>query len=323
MTELIELLVSTGADQETQRTIASLARDNSEALDSFLISVGEPMDHDETKALVRTHFVRKDPNGRPRIDDLVTWLAHQVIDYCVPRTRINEAMAQAQRTGAAAPFAQLASEARSLFTPLTNSGEGGELLLFILLETVLGAPQLLTKMSLKTSTKMHVHGSDGIHAKLLDNGNLALYWGESKLHATATSAINDCFASVAPYLTDGSSGAANTDVHLLRDRLDAGTAEVTARLVRYFQNGTRESGKVEVRAGCLVGFDLDNYPDPHDGASGAVTQTVTAEVEKWHTRINERIKHHSLTSFEIEVFCVPVPSVEEFRMALKSRLGLA
>jgi len=323
VTDLLALFDATGADEETRQTIASLARDNTEAIDSFLVTIGDPRPHDETKAIVRSHLVRKDPHGRPRVDDLTTWLADQVIDYCVPRSRINEAFAKAQQAGSAAPLAQLATEARGLFTPLTKSGEGGELLLFILLETVLGIPQLLTKMSLKTSTKMHIHGSDGIHAKLLENGNLALYWGESKLHATATSAINDCFESVAPYLTEGFSGAAKTDVHLVRDNLDTGSAALTAQLMRYFQNGTRESGLVEVRAGCLVGFDLDNYPDPHDTTTGSVTNEVIEAVEDWHKRINDRVKHHGLAAFEIEVFCVPVPSVDEFRKALKSRLGLA
>jgi hypothetical protein len=40
-------------------------------------------------------------------------------------------------------------------------------------------------MSLKTSREMHVHGTDGIHARMEDDGRLALYWGESKLHATS------------------------------------------------------------------------------------------------------------------------------------------
>lgn len=323
VTDLLTLLDASGVDDQTRQTIASLARDNTEALGSFLVTIGGPLEHTDTKTLVRTHFVRKDPNGRPRVDDLVGWLADQVVDYCVPRSRINEAFQRAGQTGSAAPLTQLANEARELFTPLTTSGEGGELLLFIMLETVLGAPQLLTKMSLKTSTKMHVHGSDGIHAKLLDNNNLALYWGESKLHATAKSAIDDCFESVAPYLTGGFGGAAKTDLLLVRDRLDAGSKQLTALLVKYFEKGTFQSGMVEVRAGCLVGFTLDNYPDPHDSSSGAVVEEVQLAVEEWHTRINERVKHHSLASFEIEVFCVPVPSVDDFRGALRARLGLA
>ena len=61
---------------------------------------------------------------------------------------------------------------------LERSGEGGELPLYLLLEMLLGLPQLLCKMPLKTSAETHLHGVDGVHGKLLPSGDLALYWGE-------------------------------------------------------------------------------------------------------------------------------------------------
>lgn len=42
-----------------------------------------------------------------------------------------------------------------------NNGELGELLLFCFLETHLGAPQILTKLELKTSISHYVNGADG------------------------------------------------------------------------------------------------------------------------------------------------------------------
>ncbi|WP_223252149.1 Hachiman antiphage defense system protein HamA [Paracoccus mutanolyticus] len=47
-----------------------------------------------------------------------------------------------------------------MFTDLKSSGEGGELLLYLLTERFLGLPQILCKMSLKTSA--HYHGADGV-----------------------------------------------------------------------------------------------------------------------------------------------------------------
>lgn len=304
------------------QAVADMARGNPDVLSGLLVSVGDPATPVGTKTSCRAHFVKKDGNGRPRVDALVSVLAQKAVDYCIPRSRINEALASMQKTGSTSDFVRLSEEAHSLFTSLATSGEGGELLLYTLLEEVLRIPQIICKMPLKTSSQMHVHGSDGIHGKMLDNGNLALYWGESKLHANANSAINKCFESVGPFLVEGIDGAAKRDLLLVRDNLDTGTEELTAALIRYFSQGTDESSRIEVRAGCLVGFNIDDYPDPVDDSGLAIRAEVQQAIDGWRQRIGEKVGAHGIASFEIEVFCVPVPSVQDFRDTLKARLAL-
>lgn len=322
MSEIPERLRDQGVDEWLIGAVDAMARGRPENLAGLLIAVGEPVTHEGTRTTCRTHFVVKDGNGRPRVEALADRLAQKVVDYCIPRGRINDAQTELIETGSTAGFTRLAVEARGLFTKLSKSGEGGELLLYTLLEVVLRIPQILCKMPLKTSSQMHVHGSDGIHGKVLPNGNLALYWGESKLHATPKSAIDSCFESIAPFLVEGMEGAAKRDLYLIRDNLDAGAKEVTAALIRYFSDETDESARVEVRAACLVGFDLDDYPDPFDERGEAVNDAVQEAIDAWHNRIKDRIVNRELVSFEIEVFCVPVPSVEAFRDALRERLEL-
>ncbi|UFN43280.1 HamA C-terminal domain-containing protein [Nocardioides okcheonensis] len=322
MSEIPERLREQGVDEWLVDAVDAMARGRPENLAGLLVAVGEPVVHEGTRTTCRTHFVVKDGNGRPRIEKLADRLAQKAVDYCIPRSRINDALTEMLETGSAAGFTRLSDEARSLFTKLSKSGEGGELLLYTLLEVVLRIPQILCKMPLKTSSQMHVHGSDGIHGKVLPNGNLALYWGESKLHATPKSAIDSCFESIAPFLAEGMDGAAKRDLYLIRDNLDAGAEEVTAALIRYFGDETEESAKVEVRAGCLVGFDLGDYPNPFDESGEAVSAAAQEAIDAWHERIKERVTNHELVSFEMEVFCVPVPSVESFRDALRQRLEL-
>ncbi|WP_293781604.1 DUF1837 domain-containing protein [uncultured Aeromicrobium sp.] len=323
MSDVPQRLRESGIAEWLVEAVDGLARGRPENLAGVLTAVGEPVIHDGTRTTCRTHFVVKDGNARPRIEALADVLAQRAVDYCIPRSRVNDALLELQTTGSTAGFARLSDEARSLFTKLSKSGEGGELLLYTLLEVLLRIPQILCKMPLKTSSQMHVHGSDGIHGKVLPNGNLALYWGESKLHATPNSAIDSCFESIAPFLVEGIDGAAKRDLHLIRDNLDAGAEEITAALIRYFSQETEESAKLEVRAACLVGFDLEDYPDPFDDSGSAVREEIQEAIEKWHTRVKERVERHDLVSFEMEVFCVPVPSVEAFRSALRKRLELS
>jgi hypothetical protein len=49
-------------------------------------------------------------------------------------------------------------------------------------------------MDLKTDTRLHYHGADGVYAGVTPEGLLKLYWGESKIYKDAGAAIRDCLA---------------------------------------------------------------------------------------------------------------------------------
>ncbi|MGN5476907.1 HamA C-terminal domain-containing protein [Cupriavidus basilensis] len=81
--------------------------------------------------------------------------------------------------------------------------EAGELLLYALIEHYLRAPLIVSKMRLKTSTNMPVHGADGLHAGWCEKTDaLILYFGESKMHQTFASAMQDAAESVAALVTN-------------------------------------------------------------------------------------------------------------------------
>ncbi len=82
------------------------------------------------------------------------------------------------------------------------------MLLYLLAERFLGLPQVLCKMDLKTDSRMHYHGADGVYASVTEEGLLKLFWGESKIYADATDAIRDFLKSLAPFLTRIIHGAA-------------------------------------------------------------------------------------------------------------------
>jgi Cap4 SAVED domain len=297
------------------------ARGEVSTLESLLCEVGTTIDLPDTSAHCRCHFVERDGNRQVQIDALVERLAEEVVDYCIPRSRIVEAEGHLRKHGSTSMFTALATEARELFVKSEPSGEGGELLLYLLLENLLRLPQLFCKMPLKTNSKMHVHGVDGVHGKLLDDGTLALYWGESKLHTTVSSAIDECFKSLAPYLTGGSAGRAKRDLLLLRENLDLGDDEVNAAVLQFFDRSRPEAAKVQFRGACLLGFDLADYPEPFTHGGKEICAEVAAAIAMWHKRIGERIAGHALHSYELEVFCLPMPSVKEFRKKMLQRLS--
>lgn len=322
-------LTSTGAERAAAaalgdhawltRALAEAARGRATTVEAFLHHVEPPREVPGTLATCRTHFVVCSPDGTPRVDELTRRLAGEVMDFCIPRSRIDEAARAYEEEGSTLHFGRLQEEARSLFTSLKNSGEGGELLLYMLLETVLRVPQVLCKMPLKTSAQMHVHGADGVHALAKPDGGLALYWGESKLFASASDAVRECLDSLAGFLLDGP-GVRRRDMLLMRDHASLEDPALTAALRAFFDEDDVRSTRVEYRGACLVGFDHDDYPDARSGDAEIQAQ-VQAAVEGWAVHVGRRVEASRLASIRLEVFCVPFPSVADFREAIGKALS--
>ncbi|WP_417502374.1 DUF1837 domain-containing protein [Marinobacter sp.] len=77
----------------------------------------------------------------------------------------------------------------------TAHGELGELILFTLLDIYFQAPKILSKVSLKSNSKMPVFGADAVHGQFVDGG-FKLYLGESKLYTSFKSAVPKAVESI-------------------------------------------------------------------------------------------------------------------------------
>lgn len=134
----------------------------------------------DTGTKVYCHMLKIDANGHTRIKDLIDYIDTKLVEYAIPKKDLDAAKQYLQETGSPAKIIELKNKANSLFTNLEKTGEGGEILLYILTQEFLGLPQLLCKMSLKTSGQLHYQGADGIHVGFdKESQNLHLYWGES------------------------------------------------------------------------------------------------------------------------------------------------
>ena len=278
-----------------------------------------------TKATLRCHILASDGNGRPRVAGLAQKLRKQMVDYAIPRRQIAEAFTEYELTQSSEAVLSLEARARGLFTNIANSGEGGEILLYYLAERVLGFPQVLCKMPLKTNPQMHYHGVDGIHASVCENtGHLALYWGESKLHKKMAAAITECFQSITPFLieTEGQGAASERDLQLLRDNLDLNDPKLEAALQQFLDPDNELFQKTEFRAICLVGFDYEKYAEIVQGQKPAFTQEAISVFDDCATRIQDAVVKNKIGTFVIETFCIPFPSVEEFRKEFAKEMGL-
>lgn len=275
---------------------------------------------DNTLAKCYCYCLKSDGNGNLRMEDLVDYLDMRIVDYAIPKKEIDEARKYLQDTESTAKLIALRKKVRELFTDLEKTGEGGEMLLYILAQEVLKLPQLISKMSLKTSGKLHYQGADGIHFKYDSTTNsLNLYWGESKMHKTIGTGISECFQSLNGYLLDKYSytSTQERDLDLITGNINNNVNDSVLEdlLVRYFDKDDEFSNKLVYKGVCFIGYDYDKYP------SSVVPKTmdelkkeIETELIKHYKTIQTNIKKYvNLDTKEIHVFLMPFPSIEKFR----------
>ena len=297
-----------------------LARGTGNSIIDFLPAFQAAVSIPETSTVVRTHFLAHDANGAPASELLAGAMASATMDFCIPRSKIERAHAEYEKTNSTAAIVGLHEQARNLFVKSESSGEGGELLLFLLMERVLQRPQLISKMALKTNTEVHVHGSDGIHASLANDGVLDVYWGESKLYKSSSEAFKDCFESIAPYLRPDGDARRRQDLLLVRDHLNVTQIELATHLLEYFDETNPKTLKVRWNGVCLVGFDHDKYPDISD-LDETKQQEISRAVGRWHKTVGNRVKEFEVVGVNIDLFCIPMPDVADLRARVLSRMG--
>lgn len=267
-------------------------------------------------------------------EDLARILFNQIIQYTIPKSEIDNAMA----TGNTSYVLELKEKAKRKYVDywknrnqiiksenlegdesLSKSGEGGEELLFLLAEQILGLPQALCKMNLKTSGNMHFHGADGIHVGLTeDNSKLALYYSEVKVYKDINPAIKKCLESIAPLLKREEKEKQELD--LLHSYLDIGNnIELTRKLKEYFNPNRVECREfTDVRGLCLIGFNENKY-DGYDYEQNA--KNIMPQVEAWITKFKEEKINNNIKNININVFFIPMTCVDTFRSNFKKKLG--
>ena len=260
-----------------------------------------------------------------RPERLAEFMRNAIVDYAIPKSRVEQARLRDLKYKSGSAVSALHHEALGAFTDLDKTGEGGEMLLYLLAERFLGIPQVLCKMDLKTDSQMHYHGADGVYASVRDDGVLKLFWGESKIYGDATDAIRDCLASLAPFLVepDNEQASRERDLILLSDKADLNDPKLTSAFRKYFDKSSPQSNRVEYCGIALIGFDGGFYPKGEEKAVAEdLSNAARSEMKNWLKNVSSRASTEKLKQFDIQFFCVPIPSAKDFREAFLKSLGL-
>ncbi len=277
---------------------------------------------DQTETLCHCYCLKTDANHNLRLQDLIEFIDLKIVEYAIPKKEIDDARKYLNETQSPIKFQALRQKAEKLFTDLEKTGEGGEILLYILVQEFLKIPQLISKMSLKTSGQLHYQGADGIHVSYDNvNQNLNLYWGEAKMYADLNSGMNACFDSIMGFLTDAQSAGSvqERDLQLITSNISANVNDTALEdaLVSYFDRDSDLSNHIVYKGLCFIGFDSDDYPcDGAQKTTQQIRELMQAQLTNWHKKLKDKIvEKNPLHLKEMHVFLMPFPSVAKFREA--------
>lgn len=306
--------------QRIEQALQRLLIDSGGEIKSRLAEVVTHVSLTNTQTVSHCYCLKVDSNNNLRLNELINYIDEKILEYAIPKKEIDDAKEYMARTGSTGKIVRLRRKAEGLFTNLEKTGEGGEILLYILVQELLKIPQLISKMSLKTSGQLHYQGADGIHVDYdTVKKTLNLYWGEAKMYEDMGDAMTACMDSVKAFLLDpmSANSVQARDLQLITANIQANVndPELEDALARYFDVDDDMSNNIVYKGICFIGFDIDNYPAGKDvKTTEQVVDEIKLLIDKWHERLAKRIKKHmNLELREIHVFLLPFPSVADFR----------
>lgn len=300
--------------------------------DARLKNLGQEYAVDEVDLLGK-FFYLPFRSGEPTVQELIDYLYEKVVYFCIPRSIREIALRNLGETRQFEYAQRLLDEAKNLFITAGikgyRSGEPGELILFILLEAVLGAPQIVSKMYLKTSEEMPVHGCDAIHVSFDESTEtLCVFWGESKMHKQLSSALDDTCESIVSFreeMGESDRPARRRDIDIIRDHADIKDGAFKEALMKYFDPYEDEYNKLEECHACFVGFDYSVLSNLHkldkENIDEAFRGEYSKRAESAMSLFADKIRGSKLNGNKFVLFLLPFIDVEEFRQRFFNRIG--
>jgi len=241
----------------------------------------------------------------PKVQELARELVDHATLYALSARRISSLNTPQE-------WARVVREARSLYRTVDTTGEPGEMILYLLIESVLNAPQIVAKMELKTNPNMEVHGSDGIHFSWdADDGCADIYFGEAKLYDSVYSAMDAAFESIASFHQEN---LFSHEVIAITNNFKYVEQPLRDAVIRYISSNNSDDG-CRVNHAILIGYNWDQV----SGASSVFRSVAEfrALYRNERTRLQRllqsRMDNFSLKYLRFEVFFLPFASVQDLR----------
>jgi len=254
-----------------------------------------------------------------RENDFLKALRRRIVYYCFPKSRYKDIKGD--------ELTDLVFEARDKFfnpkdsdskgtkkgrSGASRSGELGEIALYFLLESFLKAPQIVSKMALKTTQGENYKGSDGIHLGIY-NGKVCIFYCESKLNKDRDDAFDDCIKSVLAF--QGSKK--DFEVSIIKNHIDTTDSQLRNAIIDFFDSTKpRKNDWIEIHA-CFIGFNWLSFSEieketVNDILIEKLKTELKSEIESVKKYLNEKVVYPTIKQ-RFYFFVMPFKDIEILR----------
>lgn len=265
------------------------------------------------------------------IDALVEYIYQSLVPYCLPREEVRRVTEKAYEDKDMNAFISLGDRARELFVRTSGAaksgGEAGELILYLILEALVKAPLLVSKMSLKTNSNMNVHGRDGVHVRFCPKLKaLVLHLGEAKFHKELSKGVDEAIDSITQYLGDRALRAREVSIihtHMDLDGLDTDAKEHLKQMLNPYVVPRPPRNEIHT---CLIGFDYPAYGKLAGPSSAEVEAAFREQYAKRASQIADQIREKAGERLpppnNLQFFVMAFPNVALFRKTFAQKIGV-
>lgn len=300
------------------------------------ISVLETEQIDYDGLQVKGHFYYLTFNSMEEtLDEFSQLLYDQIVPFCIPKKKRDEAYQKfvADKKGGERHVVALADQAKKLFqqsnSQRKNSGEIGELILFLLQEHFLKAPQITCKMALKTNAAMPVHGADGIHIMWCSQKeSLYFLWGESKLYKDPILAAKKTIESIKGFThsnPDTGQNQRQREVEIIKDHPNINDPDLEKKLLKYFDPYEPESNQRHEAYSCFIGFEFNKHSslsrEDVEKHKNDFENKYQEEIKRIVKAFTKEVKGAKLEKSEFFFFLIPFKSISDLRKKFFEKLG--
>lgn len=257
-------------------------------------------------ASVRLHFIRHDAGGLVPMGKVVDTLISYITHFCFTSERRADLGEQARNRAFV--------EAKRLFRKYPTTGQPGELLVYFLIEAVLQAPQVLKKMLITTNPNDERKGSDGVHIRWANGGDLLeVIFAEAKLHKDFAAALASAFASMTEF---HNSATKELEINYFLNTFSLLNDEERKVVSSYVEGENKE--KCQQVHVCLIGYTWKEYEHLKSAEKKRFLEEFDDRYRAWALAEMKPKLDAQLAAFEhkhlrFEFFFLPFASVENFR----------
>lgn len=222
------------------------------------------------------------------------------------------------------------SKAISRFHEIQNAGTGaggelGEILLYMFLETVLGAPKLLSKMELKGTRNQYNYNSDAVHffSFQTENGqHNQIILCESKLIGDVNDAITNAFKSLQISLKNRDYDFSLVSTEIFKETISEKEAEyIIEQIVPNLTSDYKNNLIKETAAGIFIGYNQEVNPcDDTIQTRKKNVEAIRALIPQITQKLNTEIKKAQLEGMSFYIFFLPFNKVDADRANIMDQL---